>query len=912
MKKFLVCLFSIILVLALFACGKGKVGTEIINPGFEAGVTDEWEGWTKEGTAFSVRGVTNATEAAGTVVGHVGSYWFYGVNGGTQKMTGALVSNKFKLTGTGKIAFKMGAGKDQEKVYVAFYVDGQDTPVAKVSNSDYNEPYCVDQLVRKIVDLSEYLNKTIYIKIVDEDKGEDHSYVNIDDFVICATAEDVAKYETERAEEVEKYAEPKFEEDPTSTTIQNPSFETGDLTGWKILSGTAFSNAGVVPADDKWWTDRILYAEGDYCFDGSKGGLVESDVGVVRSSKFTLGGDGYISFMIGAGATNCYIALNDGETGEELIKVTNTTFKDPDLPNTLRRVYMDASSYKGRVVYMTIVDANSSNGFAFITADDFRVSLTAQEVKDLQLYQYEKIANETYNDSYNSLLYLTKYYDTYDYLFPLPVLVITKEASPAAIAPSASVDLTAFIADAEITYGDESVTPEVLKVTLGETEFTSGFTTFNMETAGSYIVTYGATKGNKTISKTITILVSDATNLINGGFETGDMTGWTSTYEPNGNPVISATAFWNERIPYNQDGNYHFDGWSAQHAESDVFYFTSSTFTLSGSGWVSFMMGGNAAALRVKLADTNEVIGFFRNVKFLDANFPSVAQGGRWATMTRYFYDFSAYLGKDMYVEIIDDKESGWGVSFFDDINFYYATKPDTTGYDVVEGSLVNGEGEGEVHINYEIAINGCIINGNLETGDMTGWTSEYPFGKNPVSNADEYWGERLPFNKTGTYFYNGWDGQNAEADGYQIKSSNFVLYGSGYITFKLASNSGALKVYKADGTLIAYYKQSRFSDMNFPNLDAGGSWADMGTYVADLSNYIGEELYIVVEDEVISGPWAVLFFDDVQTYHEEAVSVEGKYDVVTLYSKDGDDNWTVAREYQIPWTVAVNLVAAE
>jgi len=81
-----------------------------------------------------------------------------------------------------------------------------------------------------------------------------------------------------------------------------------------------------------------------------------------------------------------------------------------------------------------------------------------------------------------------------------------------------------------------------------------------------------------------------ALTVINGGFETGDLSGWTVLTEGwTDNPnrgVISATSYWTEELPYNQAGNYHLDGWNTGIAEGGTWEVKSSTFTLGGSGYI--------------------------------------------------------------------------------------------------------------------------------------------------------------------------------------------------------------------------------------------------------------------------------------------------------------------------------------
>src|SRR5699024_10136456 len=119
----------------------------------------------------------------------------------------------------------------------------------------------------KIVDLSDYVGKNIYIKVTDDDDGTELAYVNLDAFHVCQTQEEIDAAEADYALQMETYGPKPFEEDETSTTIVNGGFETGDLTGWQILDGTALTPANVVPTSQMYWTDRSVYGEGSYYLD---------------------------------------------------------------------------------------------------------------------------------------------------------------------------------------------------------------------------------------------------------------------------------------------------------------------------------------------------------------------------------------------------------------------------------------------------------------------------------------------------------------------------------------------------------------------------------------------------------------------------------------------------------------------
>jgi hypothetical protein len=226
--------------------------------------------------------------------------------------------------------------------------------------------------------------------------------------------------------------------------------------------------------------------------------------------------------------------------------------------------------------------------------------------------------------------------------------------------------------------------------------------------------------------------------------------------------------------------------------------------------------------------------------------------------------------------------------------------------YTVTYGAELNGKTAEASFTVVAMDDHSSIANGGFESGNLAGWT---PVAGNwaPVEgqlpgviSAVSYWGEELPYNQGGDFHLDGWNTGIPEPDGWALRSTNFVLGGSGFISLRMGGNAAAVHVYQADGTEIGLYRQTRFADQNFPSLAAGGSWADMGTYVIDLSDYIGQELYIVLEDEVIEGGWAHAFFDEVVTFYETAPDYENSFDTV----KDGNTTDTV----DIPWQLAVNL----
>jgi hypothetical protein len=169
------------------------------------------------------------------------------------------------------------------------------------------------------------------------------------------------------------------------------------------------------------------------------------------------------------------------------------------------------------------------------------------------------------------------------------------------------------------------------------------------------------------------------------------------------------------------------------------------------------------------------------------------------------------------------------------------------------------------------------VLNGDFETGDLTGWTLEGDIGY--VSGQDVFWknADKL-YNKDGRFLFTGVEDVNGWMEGAKgtLTSSAFTVGGCGYITFKLGGGYNQncyIEIVDAEtDTVIAKYH----------NDNADSNEGRMFQFKADLSAHMGSEVYIRVVDNA-SEAWGCLAVDSFITYYSsteelpEATLIENK-----------------------------------
>lgn len=155
--------------------------------------------------------------------------------------------------------------------------------------------------------------------------------------------------------------------------VTNGNFETGDLSGWEVIRGDAFSDTDVVDFENV--NPSVAYNKAGYYFLYSQN---ESREGILRSSSFVIGGSGIITFKLGGAYLSAltYVSFIDASTEVELYRVRNQLFNVPNSGDLEYRVenmndyYIDLSNLLGHEIKIQLVDQSTAN-YGYLVVDHF-------------------------------------------------------------------------------------------------------------------------------------------------------------------------------------------------------------------------------------------------------------------------------------------------------------------------------------------------------------------------------------------------------------------------------------------------------------------------------------------------------------------------------------------------------------
>lgn|GEM_PF-171494 len=758
----------------------------IVNPDFETG---DLTGWTTlEGDDLSQYITHNVHYWHADPINKQGFYHLWG----DDNAIGTIRSTDFILGGTGEINFLIGGG-NQGGQYVALRKSSDDSEIFRA----HNEQFMDSEVYSRVVwDASAYLGEALYIVIADEVAGGGWQHINADDFQV--------------------YNFP--------YTIENPDFESGDLSGWTLVEGEI---PGRVTSDVDYWHADPVNKQGEYHFWGEDG-----KAGVFVSNVFELAGTGEINFLIGGGnfPYTSYVSLVRASDDRELITSTNTMHDDSESYN---RMYWDASAYIGEQVYLKVVDLVSGGGWQHINVDDFQ--LLSLLPNDLLNASFETGDLSGWHIDGNAFVVsdMTEFEGkAFNHVGTYHIFgggdaeatgTLTSQSfkltgtGEIQFLVSGSQDLNNYYV--ELVRSDDDQT--LFKAT-GYDDSTYRRVVWNasdyvgkevylrvVDNGGGYINVDDFVVYNNELASYI---------LYNEDFERNGLAGW----ELEGS-AFQAVSGAEAKIRGYQRSVY------AQGDAANEGSLTSSPFRLAGSGEVNFKLAGTAS--------DDVYVAVYREAdnKELKRAFPR--QKDRFEKIT---WDLSDYLNEVLYIKVVDEGDQS--AIHVDDFNYYVSNE---------------------------------ILNSDFESGDLRGWNviDGTTFAdRSVVSSKTKHHGSESFFHH-GNYHVWGYNNGGDDQIG-SMESTHFILdetVGTGRITFYIAGGShesadvlGVQLIRDSTGEVL--FETTGFNDEVYSRID----W--------DASAYLGEELFFRVNDYARGG-WGHINVDNFMTVNPYGNIINGSFE---------------------------------
>lgn len=616
----------------------------------------------------------------------------------------------------------------------------------------------------------------------------------------------------------------------TAQTYITYNFESGNLNGWTVVSGNAFSNAQVTQ-DVSYWNGLPFGQQGAWHFWGFKNHVNDAPVGEMKTtSNFTLGGDGLITFKIGGGnlPDSTYIALCNA-AGTVLKKETGTN--DEGYMNKT----IDGSAYINTSCFIKVVDI-ATGGFGHINVDDIKIPIAAAAV-------------------------------------PVTGVVLNKAATTIIIGKTETLIATVNPTNAT----NKNVTWSSNNTAIATVNATGIVTAVS---AGTARITVTTQDGAKTAFCDVTVIAQPYLVL---DFETGKLTGFTSI---SGNAfsdarIANEVSFWGG--PFNQQGTWHMWGFKNATDDTPTGEMRTQNFTLSGNGQISLMIAGGNDLANVYVALCNSA-----GAELVKAT------GSNNEAYTTVSLNGASYVGTTCFLKVIDNSTTGFGHINLDDIRIPTATAMypvisvslNKSATSIIVGSteslstsfvpsnatnknvtwssnnssvatvsaagIVTAVAPGTARITVSSQDGGrtsfCDVTViaqpylvyNFETGTLNGWTilSGNAFSDARVASDLTFWGG--PFGQQGTYHMWGFKNASDDTPTGVMKTQNFTLSGNGQISLMIAGGNDLANIYIAlcDASGNELVKATGTNNEAYTSINLnGGSYVGTSCYLKVVDN---------------------------------------------------------------------------
>ncbi|MDD3938884.1 MAG: LPXTG cell wall anchor domain-containing protein [Bacilli bacterium] len=359
-------------------------------------------------------------------------------------------------------------------------------------------------------------------------------------------------------------------------------------------------------------------------------------------------------------------------------------------------------------------------------------------------------------------------------------------------------------------------------------------------------------------------LAGSPNQVVNGGFETGTLEGWTFYHIWKDEPGMAAfhSSLVHDKTyfgtnPYNKDGTYQLGITSDanqysgtiqwEQATERMGYLKSSDFILDGSGWISFKLGGGKypefTYVSVHKSSDNEEIARFGNRWYNNTVRATTVYGSSIgnaeAFLFPYYFDLSTLvdLGTSLYIKLADTSAYDWSILSADSFNTYYPVESEPTpgADDMAVNILPSIQG-------IETATN-SIVNGYFDS-NSDGWT---------ISGTG--WGRKD--NAMKSNFASGDGGMGV------VRSSAFTVSTNKYVRFDWA---GGLKndkrIFVSVKEVSTNYEVLRFVRRDNLSTKENESYDN---HMLNLSSLSTSKLYYLEFADNISGGWGISYIDSVR-----------------------------------------------